>query len=132
MNDADIVAAMTALPDCTRTMLVCADAIEERGGRRDALRAEALRLLAECGKVGDDKGYHPARYTGDPATTIPDVWYDTAILPLFDSDTMEQYRHYCNRMENRLALIATYAFADEATRRQWADATRATTPATVH
>lgn len=126
MTDDDIRAAMTALPECTLTMLVCADAIEERGGIRDGLRAEGLRLLAECGKVG----YYGLNYTywsieKQPADRrVPEVWWIRA-------DSIGPGLWMTPVVDSRLALIDAYADATDAERDRWQSETRALTPVTA-
>ncbi len=104
-----------------------------RGNWDNTARAEALRLLAECGKVGEAKGDGVGGYWGLdvyqsyfgppneflPSAVVPTDWADTARLGTVDVE--------CDRVPARLALINTYAKADPDTRQRWAAETRALT-----
>lgn len=105
-----------------------------RGGRASA-RAEALRLLAACGKVGEEMVCEPTgghfvaggywgpdagRDTNSQGTTVAVFWYARM------SANFETVNHLLfNRLVNRLALLDAYATADPGTRRRWAEETRA-------
>lgn len=135
MDDQQCLAAMNAWPTCTLTMLVVADAIEERSGKLDALTAEALRLLAECGKVGTANApYYPVlplRYPLPRPTpgSIPQVWWRaafnyeagwTATLSagegwLISTDEPEP----CNHAVERMALALAYARTSDKNRVEW-------------
>lgn len=91
-------------------------------------QVEALRLLAECGKVGvvkeddviaDTGGYFPPTPTRYKAGSVATRWYEgmrKLAGPNYDT------------FDERLALLDAYAMADPETRRKWADETRALTP----
>jgi hypothetical protein len=92
-------------------------------GHEGRLRAEALRLLAECGKVGRQSDEGPRYFCHDvPAEEkVYAGWWskaaDIALKTLF--------------RVGRCHLLDAYAAADPDTRRQWADETRALTPKEV-
>lgn len=99
----------------------------------NSLRAEALRLLAECGKVGEksttpkfDGGYWGQdvydSYAGPPEDFTIDCvvstkWADTANLGTVHVPLCP--------IAARIALMDAYAAADPATRERWARETRA-------
>lgn len=88
-------------------------------------RAEALRLLAECGKVGRPAfGYDdPLGREDDPdflQFVVPTGWWH-ACLELVGVE--DRYRP----VGERLALLDAYAKADTDTRQRWAAETRALT-----
>jgi predicted nucleic acid-binding Zn-ribbon protein len=98
-------------------------------------RAEALRLLAECGKVGrpefgygrmgrrDDAPIYALRdeQKRDAPCRVSFDWFEAAdaLSPLTQ-----------NMISGRLRLLDAYAAADPDTRRRWAEETRALTPQT--
>jgi len=107
----------------------CLDGIET--GFDFAARAEALRLLAECGKVGmtreadwiaDVGGYFPETSQSYAAGSVATIWYE-GMRRLAGSN--------CHAVRERFALLDAYADADPETRRRWADETRALTPLEV-
>lgn len=102
-------------PDNPEWVLRC----ERCGGNyfREA-RAEALRLLAECGKVGE--GFTGYFAYGSPKGTISGGWYREAIYPHEDNRLI-----YCQVIPERLALLDAYAKVDPDTRYRWAAETRA-------
>jgi hypothetical protein len=91
----------------------------------NTMRAEALRLLAECGKVGseDGTGYYDAD-DGDScrfgAGYVPAEWWE------YEGE-YEVTNVYCP-IDNRLMLMDDYAAADQPTRERWARETRALVP----
>lgn len=93
------------------------------GSNGKAARAEALRLLAECGKVGQSGfGYDcPVGHQEHPnyhMLAVPSGWwYATAVDTLHPSWTYP--------VQERFALLEAYAKADPDTRRRWAEETRA-------
>ena len=112
----DWVAAMRANPECTRTMLVFADFLEENGR---PLAAEAMRMLGERGVTGDaDSGYlwsdHPAGHSGKLREAVVSAgWAWAAISPHYGKEA------YSDRVANRMMLCAAYEGADETTRHLW-------------
>jgi len=91
------------------------------GSNGNAARAEALRLLAECGKVGKEGcGYSAVDRLGS-SCNVPQQWFGAAIRPLWGNDL------FADNITNRLDLLDTYAHADPDTRRRWAKETRALT-----
>jgi hypothetical protein len=88
----------------------------------NSLRAEALRLLAECGKVGHRAfGYGIATKATDcdlQARVCLDWFYAADRGPMANGDVM-----VC-----RLLLIDAYAAVDTETRERWARETRALVP----
>jgi hypothetical protein len=97
----------------------------------NSARAEALRLLAECGKVGaknygyGDRGIADETMAG--SASVADGWLHTAMRPFCPSDEGDFY----GIITNRLALIDAYAAADQPTRERWARETRALVPRVV-
>jgi hypothetical protein len=83
----------------------------------NSLRAEALRLLAECGKVGkenfgyDDEFGHE-RTPGSDKWTMPRWWWCAALHKVSEVDLNSV-------IAERLALMDAYAAADLATRQEW-------------
>ncbi len=93
------------------------------GSNGNAARAEALRLLAECGKVGRPGfGYDDPFGREDDHDflqfVVPAGWWYTCLELVGVED---RYRP----VGERLALLDAYAAADTDTRRQWAAETRA-------
>jgi hypothetical protein len=89
----------------------------------NSLRAEALRLLAECGKVGhEEEGYFYPGTTrpGSDREAVSHGWYEDS-LPRIEGRVVAADIH-------RLALMDAYAAADPATRERWARETRALVP----
>ena len=94
-------------------------------------RAEALRLLAECGKVGTQRPptnnwyFYWSLPDASPKERVCDRWWHAA----HDRHPAGN-KHPLARdvISARLALLDAYAAADPDTRRQWAEETRALTP----
>ena len=85
-------------------------------------RAEALRLLAECGRVGEEGfGYDITTSGAVGPQVIPVDWYDPAFRA-------RQFDFWWQVIPERLRLIDAYAQADPDTRRRWTEETRALTP----
>lgn len=88
-------------------------------------RAEALRLLAECGRVGEDNenlGRDTYSYWSIRAkpvfARVPFGWW-------YEADGSAGRGLWGrSRVDSRLALIGAYAGAGPETRRLWADGTR--------
>lgn len=88
------------------------------GDRRN--EAEALRLLAECGRVGSEHhGYWSDVLPCNHGECVPVSWWDVAIKPLH-----RNHQAFHDRVRNRVALIDAYANADAATRQRWSEETR--------
>jgi hypothetical protein len=94
----------------------------------NSLRAEALRLLSECGKVGiseysivSSNGYwgHDD-YTKGTAGTVPS--------DLFNACNGLDISTFGDVVAERIALMDAYAAADQPTRERWARETRALAP----
>jgi Zn finger protein HypA/HybF involved in hydrogenase expression len=86
----------------------------------NSARAEALRLLAECGKVGhEEEGYFYPGTTrpGSDREAVSHGWYEDS-LPRIEGRVVAADIH-------RLALMDAYAAADQPTREWWARETRA-------
>jgi hypothetical protein len=89
-----------------------------------SLRAEYLRILAECGKVGCDsedvlnRGYWGPSTQDPPHTTVPDDLINSCDITMGSHDLIAE----------RLALMDAYAAADQPTRERWARETRALGP----
>ncbi len=88
-----------------------------------AARAEALRLLAECGKVGGHPslGYKTMAHMRDESS-VSERWIDAALTYI------PRGRSQYEVVPIRFAMLCAYAAADPNTRRQWAEETRALTP----
>lgn len=86
-------------------------------------RAEALRLLAECGKVGEPGfGYDDVLgHEPDSPCVVASHWW-------YDSNLGVNCPGWADPVSERLALLDAYAKVDPDTRRRWADETRALTP----
>lgn len=90
----------------------------------NSLRAEALRLLAECGKCGDViYGYVKAKADGvvnNRAATVenglPDCVFDALEWQLLEWGFPKRY----SAVDIRLAILDAYAAADRPTREAWA------------
>jgi len=82
-------------------------------------RAEALRLLAECGKVGINRGgyWGPCIPSAPPVSVVPLNWLWSA-NPELDGEPVSL----------RMRLLDAYAQADPDTRRRWTEETRAMKP----
>jgi rubredoxin len=83
----------------------------------NSLRAEELRLLAECGKVGKEKfGYDDEvgheRTPGSYKWTVPRWWWCAALHKMSEAD-------WNSIIADRLAIMDAYADADLATRQEW-------------
>lgn len=102
--------------------------------RNNAARAEALRLLAECGKVGATEspvykgscGYWPPNPTTGyrpwpDDSTVSEEWFDSMCGHRNDAYDPDE------PVDCRLWLLDTYAKADTGTRQRWAAKTRALT-----
>ena len=92
-------------------------------------RAEALRLLAECGKVGREEfGYDdPHGWEHEPEfgeCVVALGWWRSVASRLPSAD-------WANPVTERLALLDAYATAGPDTRRRWAAETRAPAAAPV-
>jgi hypothetical protein len=88
----------------------------------NSARAEALRLLAECGKVGmGGVGYYSE--DGDEASEglVSDDWY-------MASCERRRPQDFAVIVPERLNLMDAYAAADQPTRERWARETRALVP----
>jgi hypothetical protein len=95
----------------------------------NSLRAEALRLLGECGKVGDAKvAYHWMEggqcylqsgecVACDRSGVVPESWWDVAY-----------HTESHDAVNARLGLMDAYAAADQPTRERWARETWALVP----
>lgn len=91
-------------------------------GAAAAARADALRLLAECGKVGchPSLGYRTLPRLRDPAS-VPGDWIEETLI----ARTRPPCQYETVRL--RSGLLDAYAAADPDTRRRWAEETRALT-----
>jgi len=92
----------------------------------NSLRAEALRLLAECGKVGgwvneQCRYWTPVMVVGRECV-IPAGWWTAAGFNGVISGNLPTVHH--GYIGNRLDLIDAYAAADRPTREAWARETR--------
>lgn len=102
-----------------------------KGGRDfdriQLLRAEALRLLAECGKVGSIHPPDPNWYfywsivDADPHELIGNEWWAAA-------NALAKSYLEGDAVTARLDLLDAYAQADPDTRRRWAEEMRAMKP----
>jgi hypothetical protein len=95
----------------------------------NSARAEYLRILAECGKVGDTSGEFVANYAywsisdRPHEMRVPDsIW--NAAAEMVGGEGL----YGLSVISNRLALMDAYAAADQPTRERWARETRALVP----
>lgn len=115
--------------DYNRTTEPC-EACGRTGRGKLPLYAEALRLLAACGKVGREGfGYDdPVGREDDAdfiALAVPTEWWLSVSID-------HTHPGWADPVSERLALLDAYAAADPDARRRWAEETRAmTAPAEV-
>jgi hypothetical protein len=101
----------------------------------NSLRAESLRLLAECGKVG------APRREVSPVHWLGGYWHDCAedvselgtvstgwVKSVDEFGRQYDSADYYDPITNRLTLLDAYAAADQPTRERWARETRALVP----
>lgn len=103
----------------------CTDGIET--GVAFVARAEALRLLAECGKVGS---IHPPDPNWFFYWSIMDAYPHELISGEWWEAARELGKSFLegDAVSARLDLLDAYAKADPDTRRRWAEETRALAP----
>lgn len=104
-------------PKCLDTRLV---------SNGNSARAEALRLLAECGKVGGHPtiGYRTMAHMNDESS-VPTGWSEAAF------STHVRPPNQYQTIPIRVGLLDAYAEASPETRRAWAAETRALTSRTA-
>ena len=119
-NDPDPYAKSYKCKTCNGSRLV---------SNGNSARAEALRLLAECGKTGgSDEGSESLghwSYRVEVKSWVPRDWLQEALV------VMTRNGETVTRVGERVRMMDAYAKASPETRRAWAEATRKLTGRTA-